>query len=278
MNSFISDAPLEQQAVTVEHLDKRIHELNKKIHELQGSIEYRIVNQFGSAGNLVVHQNILRNTKYECRDTQSKLIEALGPPVDSDDRLEKRLKELEGKLHELEGNFGFYKWNPTATVGNFQSTEASINTKLDEIRDIQAQLIEARRPPVDPVDCLQKRLRELEEQLIKLETNLLLADFNPHVTIGRLQSAKNEIKEKEKEIEDTKRQLTEAQRPRDAPQNDRVDNLTCCICLTSKSRPELFALVPCGHRCVCSGCAELMVNQPCPMCRVATIMAMRVFD
>jgi uncharacterized coiled-coil protein SlyX len=211
MNSLTSDVPLEQQAVTVERLDKRIHELNNKIHDLQESIEYRIVNRFGSAGILVVDQKILKNTKYECRDTQSQLLEALGPPVDSDDRLEKRLNELEGKLYELEGNLGFLNLNPMTTVGNLQSIEATINTKLDEIRDIQAQLIEARRP-------------------------------------------------------------------RDVPQNDRFDNSMCCICHESKSRHELFALVPCGHRCVCAGCASLMMHKPCPVCRTATIMAMRVFD
>lgn len=136
--------------------------------------------------------------------------------------------------------------------------------------------------PVDQqvvtVDRLEKRLEELEEELYKLERGLHFLEWNPMTTVGDLQSTKDRIKNKTDEIEDTKRRLREAQRPPDAPQNDRVDNSTCCICHEGKSRHELFALVPCGHRCVCAECAPLMVQKSCPVCRIVTVMAMRVFD
>ena len=136
--------------------------------------------------------------------------------------------------------------------------------------------------PVDQqavtVERLEKRLRELDDQLDSMERRLAWAPFTGAGIVGNLLADKNNIQKIKDEIKETQAQLTEAQRPRDAPQNDRVDNSMCCICHEGKSRHELFVLVPCGHRCVCSGCAPLMANQPCPVCRLATTMAIRVFD
>ncbi|TNJ27071.1 Ankyrin repeat protein 2 [Giardia muris] len=40
---------------------------------------------------------------------------------------------------------------------------------------------------------------------------------------------------------------------------------TCVICLTN---PKDTLLQPCGHLCVCSNCAERIMNQTCPFCRI----------
>ena len=194
------------------------------------------------------------------------------------DRLEKRLEELEEQRYKLETRLHFLEYGPPIPVTEFQVAKDRFKNKVDEIEDTKRQLIEARRPPVDPVDRLEKRLEELEEQRYKLETRLHFLEYGPPIPVTEFQAAKDRLKNKVDEIEDTKRQLIEARMPPDAPQNDHTDNLTCCICIQSKTRHELFALVPCGHRCVCEGCQSLMVNQPCPLCRTDTMMVMRVFD
>jgi hypothetical protein len=52
----------------------------------------------------------------------------------------------------------------------------------------------------------------------------------------------------------------------------------CCICLKAEEVCKLLALVPCGHRCVCSDCSALVVGNPCPVCRTEAGQAIRVFD
>ncbi len=80
--------------------------------------------------------------------------------------------------------------------------------------------------PVDQhavtVERLIKRLEELEEQRYRLKTNLDFLEYGRPIPVTELQDAKDRVKNKTDEIEDTKRQLSEAQRPRDAPQNDRT--------------------------------------------------------
>lgn len=38
----------------------------------------------------------------------------------------------------------------------------------------------------------------------------------------------------------------------------------CLICLTNKREA---AFIPCGHRCICSGCSREYIYEFCPMCR-----------
>ena len=203
-------------------------------------------------------------------------------PVDQQaatvERLEKRLEELEEQRFQLERRLHFLEYGPPIPVTEFQAVKDRVKNKTDEIEDTKRQLSEAQRPPVDPVDRLNKRLEELEDQLYNMQDRLQWAEINAYTTVADLQSLKNSIEKTENEIEDTKRQLSEAQRPPVDPQNDRVGESTCCICFERKETRDLLALVPCGHRCVCGGCASAMVNKPCPLCRSNTMMAMRVFD
>jgi hypothetical protein len=53
----------------------------------------------------------------------------------------------------------------------------------------------------------------------------------------------------------------------------------CCICLKAEELGKLLALVPCGHRCVCSDCSALVVGRTtCPVCPTEARQAIRVFD
>jgi hypothetical protein len=211
MNYFTSNVTIDQQASTVKRLEKQIQELNEQINQMEARLDWVAVNGYGSPGSVLSDRNNIKKMKNEIIHAQAQLIEALGPAVDSDGRLEKRLKEEEEELCKLEKNLHFLNYAAPVSGTVFQVAEDRVKKKVHEIIHTQAQLIEARRPP-------------------------------------------------------------------DAPQNDRVDNSTCCICHESKNRHELFALVPCGHRCVCGVCASLMMNKPCPLCRTETTMAIRVFD
>ena len=51
----------------------------------------------------------------------------------------------------------------------------------------------------------------------------------------------------------------------------------CAICFADASRTHLC--VPCGHKCVCSDCAELVRLQgACPICRTAIVWVCEVFE
>lgn len=47
------------------------------------------------------------------------------------------------------------------------------------------------------------------------------------------------------------------------------ENKECCVCLLEVK--ELLAIIPCGHRCICQSCAEILMkrekNSECPICR-----------
>jgi hypothetical protein len=57
----------------------------------------------------------------------------------------------------------------------------------------------------------------------------------------------------------------------------------CCVCLLDVAVSQLLLLAPCGHRCVCAGCAATLMTRPpaarlCPKCREGILCATRVFD
>ena len=69
-----------------------------------------------------------------------------------------------------------------------------------------------------------------------------------------------------------------------------VGTLFCVIC---QDAPNTMAVVPCGHKCLCEGCAELLgaqgrssrsgkvpeaVSPPCPICRGPVQMVMKVHE
>jgi len=53
--------------------------------------------------------------------------------------------------------------------------------------------------------------------------------------------------------------------------------LACVVCFYAEAS---HAVVPCGHRCLCAACAELLLQNAgafCPVCRADAIMAIRIF-
>jgi outer membrane protein assembly factor BamB len=52
----------------------------------------------------------------------------------------------------------------------------------------------------------------------------------------------------------------------------------CCICLERTATDRLLAFVPCGHKCVCAGCADRLERKPCPICRKNAREVLRVYE
>ena len=50
----------------------------------------------------------------------------------------------------------------------------------------------------------------------------------------------------------------------------------CTVCM---DQANTHVLVPCGHKCVCAGCAELVrVQGACPICRTAIVWVCEVYE
>ena len=85
------------------------------------------------------------------------------------------------------------------------------------------------------------------------------------------------------ELEEVRRgteslQALEAERPVGSWVEAEAAEKECCICLKAEEVGKLLALVPCGHRIVCSDCSALVVGHSCPVCRTEARQAIRVFD
>mmetsp|Transcript_11584 Transcript_11584/g.16539 ORF Transcript_11584/g.16539 Transcript_11584/m.16539 type:complete len:386 (+) Transcript_11584:208-1365(+) len=52
----------------------------------------------------------------------------------------------------------------------------------------------------------------------------------------------------------------------------------CCVCFEKNLVKDLYALVPCGHRCVCARHAADAVGRACPLCRKKATSVMRIYD
>ena len=57
----------------------------------------------------------------------------------------------------------------------------------------------------------------------------------------------------------------------------------CCVCLDDVAASDLLMMMPCGHRCVCAPCADMLTQRPpadqrCPKCRYPFTGVTRVFE
>ena len=50
----------------------------------------------------------------------------------------------------------------------------------------------------------------------------------------------------------------------------------CCVCMAEENT---HAFMPCGHKCVCSGCAGVLMSSTCrcPLCNSPSTSAIRIF-
>jgi hypothetical protein len=56
-----------------------------------------------------------------------------------------------------------------------------------------------------------------------------------------------------------------------------AEETQCVVCFDA---PKEYAIVPCGHQCVCGACAEQLTKTRtplCPVCREPIIQTMKVF-
>lgn len=59
--------------------------------------------------------------------------------------------------------------------------------------------------------------------------------------------------------------------------SEKSENNLCVICMDAAIAP--YAIVPCGHQCLCASCKNLYINgkQKCPMCNGAVTMVIKLF-
>ena len=56
-----------------------------------------------------------------------------------------------------------------------------------------------------------------------------------------------------------------------------AEETMCVVCFDA---PKDHLIVPCGHQCVCAGCAEQLINTrtpTCPVCRAPIRETVKVF-
>jgi len=58
------------------------------------------------------------------------------------------------------------------------------------------------------------------------------------------------------------------------PPADDDDEQLCVVCMEAE-RSHVF--IPCGHVCLCEGCATSQTWAECPVCRVAAQGVMRIY-
>lgn len=103
------------------------------------------------------------------------------------------------------------------------------------------------------------------------------AFFNTRLEINRIPSIipiaqSSRTARTQQEIARTTSIIPIAQSSRTVPTNSSAkpeinDESICCICF---DKPREYAFVPCGHRCCCKTCADLLIsdaNSFCPICR-----------
>ena len=67
-----------------------------------------------------------------------------------------------------------------------------------------------------------------------------------------------------------------AERPLSSPLPHVIMAGECTVCLDALNT---HVLVPCGHKCVCAGCAEkVRAHGHCPICRTQIVWVCEVFE
>ena len=101
-----------------------------------------------------------------------------------------------------------------------------------------------------------------------------------------VEQEEREAQEKAKPMKPRARRKRSKKRPKavevkQAPQEDENpggedDSGRCVICLDAE-RTHLIA--PCGHRCLCEKCSELVdAGEACPICRAPCLLVFKVYD
>lgn len=89
---------------------------------------------------------------------------------------------------------------------------------------------------------------------------------------------KQKVSDKEQKVKRERKQKKHKRRAKKTKNvmsvKDAKEAVECVICLESISE---VALVPCGHKCLCSTCAKPFVGD-CPVCRSAVTSRLKIFQ
>jgi hypothetical protein len=56
--------------------------------------------------------------------------------------------------------------------------------------------------------------------------------------------------------------------------NEASHGRSCVVCLDA---PQETIFLECGHACCCTTCAQILLRQPCPVCRTRIARVVRVY-
>jgi len=181
------------------------------------------------------------------------------------------------------------KDNLSAFVINVAIKKREVRERIDKLaREKAARERPTPPPPTRPATPEQKGIAKIREEREHRRMRMLIEIAKNREKLEQRPPSENpaaliERKEKEEALArvdallEAERLLAphaEARRPQEQPLQ--AGYAECCVCLEKFRRPDLLALVPCGHRCVCAKC-EPHLNQ-CPMCRTPIGGSLKVFD
>jgi hypothetical protein len=114
--------------------------------------------------------------------------------------------------------------------------------------------------------CLQEIRSKQTSYSSQLNARRLPAHVSPipHQPRESDHDIKEPVRKKARRIDDRQNKLSEIQESKE-----------CVVCLSSK---RTHAFVPCGHMCVCNGCAVSIQGRKCPICRKSSQQIIKIFQ
>jgi hypothetical protein len=151
-----------------------------------------------------------------------------------------------------------------------QQREAKIEEQLSQIKREREEVQELKQRIRQREAELQLQLRECvqrvdETNLLRDEVELLRSQAALDAREKALYQRKLQQVGRELQLVADKSQLRESSVAASASSGQKEG--LCVICMES---PAEFAVIPCGHKCVCKGDAELISKRnECPVCRAS---------
>ena len=127
------------------------------------------------------------------------------------------------------------------------------------------------------MDINNDRIKDLNEEIINLKNKLQFTEMRFGYTQIELQksewtqgSLKSELLDIKSELIDTKQELHLLKEWKQTKQQEEE----CVVCMDGQSE---FACVPCGHKCLCTRCRDVM-NGPCPICNKPFDLVIKIYN
>ena len=203
-------------------------------------------------------------------------------------KLSANFKDNVEKLHEqvqlgeeltkliVEGDTELQTEELLAITDRENSTREAMTRLQTEIRGLENKLQEIEREKVAYYERNQERQRKFTEGQNLIRENILL--LRRKIAEGDLvgntpiQSTSSSI------LNGHSSNPSAPFSPSNVTSSSSTNTKDCCFC---ENKPATFAVVPCGHKCICSDCStdlSTKFQNKCPICRNSITMAMQIFE